>query len=97
MERYKHVNSVCGGLNQYTPVEVGKTLFWGPGCGGGGGGQQVFSSLQERNKKFLTQLKGDRCFFQHMFPISGAPQVVINDTSLSTNDYKTKYGNSIHQ
>ena len=30
-------------------------------------------------------------FFQHMFPISEAPLVVINGTSLSTNDSKIKY------
>ena len=77
-------------LNQNTPV-VEKTLFWGPGWRGG---QQIFSSLQGRDGKGA---QGEQMFFEHMFPISGAPLVVINDTSLSTNDSKTKYGNSIHQ
>ena len=38
---------------------VGKGPGWRWGGGGGGGQQQVFSSLQRGNRKFLNQLRGE--------------------------------------
>ena len=89
MERYTHVHCVCGGSNQNTPV-IGKALFWGPGWGGGGGGgggedNKFLVLFKWGTENIYGSLWGTNVF-QHMFPISGAPLVVTNNTYLSTND-----------
>ena len=82
-------------VNQNTPV-VGKNLILGPRLEGGGATSFQFSS--RGNRKFLKQLRGPDTFSTHVSNFrSPYSLVVINDTSLSTNDSKTKYSNSMHQ
>ena len=73
-------------LNQNTPV-VGKTLFWGSGWRGGGGGNKFSVLFKGGTENFYSSLWGKNVF-QHMFSISGVPLMVINGTSLSTNESK---------
>ena len=56
-------------LNQNTPV-VGKTILE-PRLEEGG--QQVFSSLQARNRNFVKQLGGEQMFFNIRFQFQDPP------------------------
>ena len=92
MGRYTHVHCVCGGSE---PEYISGQKDFSLGPRGGGATSFQFSSRAEQ-KIFIAAYR-EQMFFQHKFPISGAPLVVINDTSLSKNDSKTKYRSSIHQ
>ena len=90
-----HVHCLCGG-SEPEDTSGRKDFILGPRLGGGG---RVFSSLQGGNRKFFKIFKifyGKPMFFRMCFQFQD-PLMVMNDTSLSTNDSKTKYSNSIHQ
>ena len=70
MERYTYVHCVCGSSEpEYTSGR--KNFILGPRLEGGG--QQVFCSLQEGNRKFFKQLRGNRCFFNICFQFQEPP------------------------
>ena len=74
------------------PLGFGKVENWDPGWRG----DNEFSVLLKGGRKIFIAAYGEQMFFQHKFPISGA-LVVINNTSLGTNDSKTECSNSIQQ
>ena len=85
-------------LNQNTPV-VGKILFWGLGWKEEGGGITSFQFSSRGAKENILSSSGrTNAFSTYVSNFrTPLPLVVINDTSLSTNDSKTKYSNGIHQ
>ena len=72
MERYTHVHCVCGS----SELEYASSLndfILRPRLEGGG--QQVFSSLQGGNRKFLKQLRGEQIFFIVCFKVQQPPPI----------------------
>ena len=69
MERYTHVQSVCGGSEpEYTSGR--KDFILGPRLGEGDNKLLV---LFKGEQKIFIAACGEQMLFQHMFPNSGAP------------------------